>query len=190
MMVTMINKIHLRVLFCCILISCKTTHNFDYIGANWKNQAIYELSHRYTEYVKNFNLGQNRRSEVDLFYKIEEIIRYPSNYSFQELIKHIKDQNISFDSIVCVSMQSNLGSNSEYLYPNYHYVYKNNKIVDVIIFDPNNLKLIKTENSLSELKEMLLNDLQKTDGFERSLLIITTIKPNWSFEISKIIINN
>lgn len=151
---------------------------------------MFSLSERYVRYKEKYDLEEKRHSEIDLFIKFEEINRYPFGLGFDKLKNEIESKKIKFDSILCLGSQSSDNINLEYLYPNFFYIFKNSKIINVIIFDPNSFDLTNSDDNLSNLKKMYLEDNNKTDGDDMSLLIFTKIKPDWSFEISKIIINN
>lgn len=179
-------------MFCLILLttSCISKKCLDNSDTKWKGEAMYNLSERYVKYKESHDLTRKRHSEIDLFIKIDDIYRYPFGLGLNKLKNEIVRSKIKFDTIVSVISQSGGSIDPEYLYPNYFYVFKNNKLINVFIYEPTTLVMEHSQESLESLNKMYLKDGNKLDGDDMSLLIFTKIKPNWSFEISKIIINN
>ncbi len=187
-----IRKFWFIFLFGSVFVSCsrKLQISIDVIDTKWKKETMFSLSERYMRYKEKHDLDKKRHSEIDLFIKFDDINRYPFGIGFDKLKGDVELKKIKFDSIVCLGAQSSDNINPEYIYPHYFYVFKNSKIIHVFIFDPNSFDLTVSDDKLYDLEEMYLKDNNKTDGDDMSLLIFTKIKPDWSFEIAKFVINN
>lgn len=182
----------------CILIliitisSCtpKVSKNFECIDDGWKRKAMFSISEKYMKYKETHDLERKRYSEVDLFIKFEDIDRYPFGIGIDKLKRDVELKKIKYDSIVCRTKQTSKHIDPGYLYPNYYFLFENGKIKRAYIFNPSSLELSISTDSLTNLSEIFQNTYNKIDGDDQSLIIFTTIKPNWEFEIGKIIINS
>ncbi|HMT53845.1 MAG TPA: hypothetical protein PKD16_10480 [Saprospiraceae bacterium] len=192
-----ITKIKLKsilifLLFGLVFVSCNSHLHLedDYIDVKWKKESMINLAERFMKYKESHDLDRKRHGEIDLFMKFEDINRYPFGVGFKKLQQEIKSKKIKFDSIMCLTTQTSRSFDPEYLYPNYFYIFNNDKLIKVLIFEPTTLELTESDNILSNLEEMFLTDYKKTDGDDLSLLIFTKIRSDWQFEISKIVINS
>lgn len=173
---------------------CQKVPNYvvDYDKLNWKNLATERLLKEYVLYKKQgFRPNDScYHTSLDLYYKISDINRYSFGHGMKVLKKEIESRKINFDSIVSLTIQTSRSIDPEYLYPNYFHIFKNGKLVEVLIFDQETFNLSKSEDDLFNLEEMFLKDSMKNNGDDLSLLILTKININWEFEISKIVINS
>lgn len=173
------------------LISCKSPKIWvEVLDLSWKNKAIEIMSKRYSSYMQSRLNDTLNNYATDIYYKIADINRYPFGIGFDNLIKEIESKKINFDSIICITKQSTKGFNPDYLYPNYYYIFKGGKLVKVLIFDAESLRLTESDDSLFNLEEMFFILNKKKDWIDQSLLIFTTILPDSEYKVSKIVINS
>lgn len=172
--------------------SCTLTsqNTFIELDSKWKKEVMLGLSGKYVDYIKVRPRDSIHNYELDMYNKFLDINRYPFDVGFMQLKKEIESKIINYDSIICITKQLSSNFDPEYLHSNYYYVFKNSKIINVFIFEPELLELKESNDNLYDLEKMFLGDNIKTDEDGMSLLVFTKIKPDWSFDIVKIVINS
>lgn len=161
------------------------------IDSEWKRISMLEISKKYMNYQEKFDPYYKRPPEVALYAKFYDLNRYPFGDAFGKLQSELTLNKISFDSIICSTLQYDFGSNPEYLYPNTYSIFLKGKIIAKYTHDPEKLILEKENDfNLEECMNLFEKMSNKTDGDDLSLIVLTKIKPDWTFEISKVIINS
>ncbi len=170
--------------------SAQSPLNYNELDSKWKKEAMYSLSERYMRYREKHDLERKRYSEIDIFMKFDGIYKFPFGKGIEKLKDEVESRKIVFDSIICLTKQSSLSFDPEYVYPNYYYIFKNDKLIKVLIFEVETSSLIESEDSHSNLQKMFTTSHSMVNGDDQSLLIFTKIKTKWELEISKIVINS
>jgi hypothetical protein len=163
--------------------------NYNELDLKWKKDVMLQLSSQFIDYIKVRPRNAEHNYELDMYNKFLDIDRYPFGKEIMKLKGHIESRNIVFDSIICLSSQTGVKLEPEALDSNCYYLFGNGKLVKLFMFDLEELKISEYEGTL-EYQEFYSKELSKTDGNDNSLLIFTKIKPNWEFEIKKIVINS
>lgn len=170
--------------------SAQSALNYNELDLKWKKDVMFQLSGRFVDYIKVRPRDSEHNYELDMYNKFIDINRYPFGTGIAKLKHEVESEKIVFDSIICLTKQSSLSFNPEYLYPNYYYMFKNGELIKVLIFKVESLNLSESDKTHSNLEKMFETAHSKTDGNDSSLLIFTKINPNWKIEISKIVINS
>lgn len=181
------------IIFVTLFISgCKVTYidKFYINDFKWKQITIEELSRKYSVYVRPRMSDTSNNFIADLSYKIIDLNRYPFGDGLKKLKDEISSKKIPFDSIICSTFQYGLSLNQEYLFPNCYSVFHKGQIIKQYFHEPQNLVLeenfeLDSNEALNDFNTLMI----KPDGDNSSLYIITKINCDWSFEITKVIIN-
>ncbi len=183
------NKMCLILLIISILISnrlegqsCAQQMN----DAVWKKDVMLALSKRYIGYNES---GGKSKIELDLYWKFNDLNRFPFGTGMHKLKEELTSKKIVFDSIICKIEQNTYASNIDYLYPAFYYVFKDGRFFKLYLFNAYDTSISEFDWTKQD-EEYFIEDWSKTDNIFKSLLVFTKIYPDWRFEISKIIINS
>jgi len=156
----------------------------------WKADAFLALAERYVSYKKSYNLVNNWGYATDLYSKFHDLNRFPFGAGMHKLKEDLTSKKIVFDSIVCEIEQTVSHSNFELLLPAAYYIFKDGKIIKLLLFEPEDVTFSEVDWEQEVKEEMYSKSIKMKDNAFLSLLVFTKIYPNWKFEINKIVINS
>lgn len=174
-------------------LGCRTkaiVNIYDNDKYNWKIRTTELLLKEYEYYkMKGFRSNDScYHSSLDLVYKINDINRYPFDIGINKIKEEIENKKIRFDSIVCVTTQV-IGIDPSMIYENLYFIFEKGSVKSLYEFYPESYEVRKPEMDILEINDSYKYHISQVDGDNMSLLIFTTFKPNWEYEISKITIN-
>jgi hypothetical protein len=146
------------------------------------------MTKKYSSYANSRLNDSLNNYAADIYYKIKDINIYPFGDGYYLLKNEIEKKNIQFDSIICVSRQV-VGLNPETLLGNNYFILVDDKLTMDYYHDLEKNKIIRSDHSKFRTEEMYSILINAQDGNDMSLILFTLIKQDWSFEISKVIIN-
>jgi hypothetical protein len=169
--------------------SSQSALNFHELDLKWKKDVMLQLSNQFVDYIKVRPRDAEHNYELDMYNKFIDINRYPFGKEIMKLKDYVESRKIVIDSIICLSSQTGIKLDPEALDRNCYYLFDNDKLIKLFVFDLEELKISEYDVT-HEYHEFYRKEVSKTDGNDNSLLIFTKFYPNWDFEIKKIVINS